>query len=155
MPRLAASWRQAEVRAPPPSAHATPDYARHAPERTLLYALVEAHYPVFIARLDAEDRALPEYVREEFDEYLRCGVLEHGFLRVVCEHCRADKFAWSEFEQPKAGPKGGGQDARSKGWWRSPARSAASAPAAALGAWPRVRDIWWTRCSFLPKQGRP
>ena len=26
----------------------------------------------------------------------------------------AHKFAWSEFEQPKAGPKGEGQDARSK-----------------------------------------
>jgi len=26
----------------------------------------------------------------------------------------ADKFAGSEFEQPQAGPKGGGQDARNK-----------------------------------------
>jgi len=26
----------------------------------------------------------------------------------------AHKFAWGEFEQPKAGPEGGGQDARSK-----------------------------------------
>jgi len=26
----------------------------------------------------------------------------------------AHKFAWSEFEQPKAGPEGEGQDARSK-----------------------------------------
>ena len=79
---------------------ATLRYARHAPERTLLYALVQAHYPDFLERLAQEDRALPEYVREEFDEYLRCGVLEHGFLRVACEHCHADKFAWSEFEQP-------------------------------------------------------
>ncbi|KAA2283895.1 hypothetical protein F0415_11775 [Arenimonas fontis] len=30
-------------------------------------------------------RALPEHVREEFDEYLCCRTLEHGFLRVVCE----------------------------------------------------------------------
>lgn len=49
---------------------------------------MQAHYPDFIARLAAEDRSLPEYVREEFDEYLRCGVLDHGFLRVVCEQCR-------------------------------------------------------------------
>ena len=26
---------------------------------------------------------------------------------------RFDKFAWSKFEQPKAGPQGGGQEARS------------------------------------------
>ncbi len=71
---------------------AAPSYARHVPERALLYALVQAHYPDFIVRLEAEDRPLPEYVREEFETYLRCGVLEHGFLRVVCEQCRAERL---------------------------------------------------------------
>jgi len=79
---------------------AAPTYARHAPERTLLYALVQAHYPDLMALLAAEDRSLPETVREEFEAFLRCGVLEHGFLRVVCEQCHADKFVWNEFEQP-------------------------------------------------------
>lgn len=92
MPRLTAPRRQAEVCAPLPAAHAAARYARHLPERTLLYALVQAHYPDFIARLEAEDRPLPEYVREEFETYLRCGVLEHGFLRVVCEQCRAERL---------------------------------------------------------------
>jgi len=55
-----------EGRATSRLASAAPTYARHAPERTLLYALVQAHYPDFIARLAAEDRSLPEYVREEF-----------------------------------------------------------------------------------------
>ncbi|MCA3325291.1 MAG: transposase [Roseomonas sp.] len=58
----------------------------------MLYALVQAHYTDFLARLEAEDRSLPAYVREEFEEYLRCGVLDHGFLRVVCEHCRAERL---------------------------------------------------------------
>lgn len=95
MLRLAAP----EGRAPPHLASATatvpatPRYARHVPERTLLYALVEAHYPDFLARLQGEDRVLPEYAREEFDDYLRCGVLEHGLLRVVCEHCHAERQA--------------------------------------------------------------
>jgi len=53
-----------------------------------------------LAALTAEDRSLPEYVREEFEAFLRCGVLENGFLRVVCEQCHADKFVWNEFEQP-------------------------------------------------------
>ncbi|ECB7949511.1 IS91 family transposase [Salmonella enterica subsp. enterica serovar Berta] len=92
MPRLTAPRRQAEVCAPLPAAHAAARYARHLPERTLLYALVQAHYPDFIARLEAEDRPRPEYVREEFETYLRCGVLEHGFLRVVCEQCRAERL---------------------------------------------------------------
>lgn len=42
------------------------------------------------ARLAAEDRFLPEHVREDFETLLRCGVLEHDFLRVVCEHCHAE-----------------------------------------------------------------
>ena len=71
---------------------AAPRYARHVPERTLLYALVQAHYPDFIARLEAEDRSLPAYVREEFEAFLRCGVLDHGFLRVVCEQCHAERL---------------------------------------------------------------
>jgi hypothetical protein len=70
---------------------AAPTYARHVPERTLLYALVRAHYPDFMARLTAEDRSLPETVREEFKAFLGCGVLENGFLRVVCEHCHAER----------------------------------------------------------------
>ncbi len=31
-------------------------------------------------------------MREAFDEYLRCGVLDHGFLRVACEHCHAERL---------------------------------------------------------------
>lgn len=60
-----------------------PRYARHAPGYTLLYALVAAHYPDFIACLQAAGRSLPEPVREEFDDYLSCGVLDHGFERVL------------------------------------------------------------------------
>ena len=47
-----------------------PGYARHRPETTLLYRLVE----------------------QEFDAYLKCGRLEKGFLRVSCEPCHAEKL---------------------------------------------------------------
>ena len=53
---------------------------------------MQAHYPDFLARMAARDRPLPAYVREAFEAYLRCGVLEHGFLRVVCEHCHAERL---------------------------------------------------------------
>ena len=92
MPRLATPSRDV-ARASVPSAHPpTPPHTRHAPESTLLYALVQAHYPDFLARLEAEERPLPAYVREEFEAYLHCGVLEHGFLRVVCEQCHAERL---------------------------------------------------------------
>lgn len=67
-------------------------YARHRPETTLLYQLVEQHYAGF-RELRAEiGRPLPAYVQQEFDAYLKCGRLEEGFLRVRCEHCHAEKL---------------------------------------------------------------
>ena len=42
-------------------------YERHRPEQTLLYQLIEEYYPAFEAQLAAEGRALPDYVRQEFD----------------------------------------------------------------------------------------
>lgn len=69
-----------------------PGYARHRPEATLLYQLVERHYPEFVTAREATGRPLPTYVQEEFAAYLKCGRLEHGFLRVRCEDCHAEKL---------------------------------------------------------------
>ena len=38
-----------------------------------------------------QSRHLPDYVVREFDDYLKCGRLEHGFLRVRCESCHHEK----------------------------------------------------------------
>jgi ribosomal protein S27E len=67
-----------------------PAYVRHRPERTLLYQLVKEYYPTFKAHVSAQGHALPGYVEQEFEAYLQCGRLEHGFLRVRCESCRAE-----------------------------------------------------------------
>jgi hypothetical protein len=69
----------------------SPGYERHRPEATLLYQLVERHYAEFAALREAAGGPLREYVREEFEAYLRCGRLEHSFLRVRCEDCHAEK----------------------------------------------------------------
>jgi ribosomal protein S27E len=67
-----------------------PPYVRHRPERTLLYQLVAEYYPALKALLAAQGNALPGYVEQEFDDYLKCGRLEHGFLRVRCGTCHAE-----------------------------------------------------------------
>ena len=54
-------------------------YARHRPEQTLLYRLVEQHYPAFLAELAAHDQFLPTYVQREFEDYLKCGRLGTRF----------------------------------------------------------------------------
>ncbi len=69
-----------------------PGYARHRPETTLLYQLVAQHYPAFRELRAESGRPLPEYVEQEFEAYLKCGRLEHGFLRVRCEECHAEKL---------------------------------------------------------------
>ena len=67
-------------------------YGRHQPEFTLLYKLIEQHYPDFVAHLAEQDRTLPKYVQNEFEEYLKCGILSHGFLRVRCECCHHERY---------------------------------------------------------------
>ena len=67
-------------------------YERHRPDQTLLYQIIEQHYPVFSALMAEQGRELPGYVQREFEDYLRCGRLEHGFLRVRCERCRDEKL---------------------------------------------------------------
>jgi len=45
----------------------------------------------------AQGRPLPEYVQREFEDYLKCGRLEHGFLRVRCTSCHQEHlvaFSW-------------------------------------------------------------
>ena len=72
-------------------------YERHRPERTLLYQIIAEYSPAFLELMSAQGRALPVYVQREFEDYLRCGRLEHGFLRVRCERCHAEKlvaFIW-------------------------------------------------------------
>lgn len=69
-----------------------PGYERHRPEKTLLYQIVKEHYPAFVTRLTAEGKVLPDYVHQEFEEFLKCGLLEHGFLRVQCDSCHAEQL---------------------------------------------------------------
>jgi len=69
-----------------------PVYVRHRPERTLLYQIVEEYLPEFRAHLAQRGVALPDFVEQEFDAYLACGRLEHGFLRVRCEQCHAEQL---------------------------------------------------------------
>ncbi|MBX3271024.1 MAG: transposase zinc-binding domain-containing protein [Sandaracinaceae bacterium] len=61
-------------------------YARRRPEDTLLYALVREHWPRFLERAE-EQGGLPRFVVRDFDEYLRCGRLEHGVVRLACRRC--------------------------------------------------------------------
>jgi len=65
-------------------------YQRHRPEQSLVYRIVEEHFPQFVELMTRQDRPLPDYVQREFEDYLRCARLEHGFLRVRRDTCHAE-----------------------------------------------------------------
>jgi hypothetical protein len=68
-------------------------YERHRPEQTTLYRLVQQHAATFFAQAETEAGAdLPQFVKDEFDTFLECGILAHGFLRLRCSDCGHDKL---------------------------------------------------------------
>jgi ribosomal protein S27E len=87
---VSAATRARRERAPP--FLDPPGYVRHRLEATLLYQLVERHYPAFREMRAEAGRPLPDYIEQEFDAYLKCGRLEERFLRVRCETCHAEKL---------------------------------------------------------------
>lgn len=64
-------------------------YRRREPEKTPLYRIVREHLASFVA--EAAERypggELPAFIQREFERYLRCGLLCHGFARVRCTTC--------------------------------------------------------------------
>ncbi len=71
-----------------PSASPARTYARRTPENSALHLVVREHLETFLATVREErGKDLPRYVEEELRRYLRCGILAHGFLRVVCRTC--------------------------------------------------------------------
>ncbi len=93
MARMAANQRRHTQRCPVAGVASKRGYARHRPEDTVLYQVVARHAGSFFDSLSEQGASLPGFVREEFDAYLRCGRLEHGFVRAKCERCRYEHLA--------------------------------------------------------------
>jgi hypothetical protein len=99
----------------------------------VLYRTIAAHLPTFLARTGGADGTggWPAFVRREFEAYLRCGILDHGLLRVRCERCGDTTVV--------------GFSCKGRGyaeWWNM--RSTEAVPGATLrraGAVPLVRGV--------------
>jgi hypothetical protein len=85
---------------PHPAAPPRPDglaavYRRRDPTATPLYPLVQHHLETFLAHAAAADPdgdAVPQWVEDDFRAYLRCGILAHGFARIRCDACAAERL---------------------------------------------------------------
>ena len=75
-------------------AEALQSYPTRNPCETILYKVVQENLETFIqmVEMDPHRKGLPEYVKREFYEYLRCGILANGFLRLQCTTCKHERL---------------------------------------------------------------
>jgi len=68
-------------------------YERRRPEETTLYQVVQEQLESFLVQVEARTGSgLPEFVKDEFEAFLECGILAHGFLRLRCADCAHEKL---------------------------------------------------------------
>jgi len=59
----------------------------------MLCRLLQQHDAIFFASTESAAGAdLPQFVKDEFDAFLECGIPAHGFLRLRCGDCGHDKL---------------------------------------------------------------
>lgn len=59
-------------------------YNPRKPETTVLFKVVKKH---FLTWSKKNDQNIPFHVEKEFHEYLKCGILAHGFAHAHCKSC--------------------------------------------------------------------
>jgi hypothetical protein len=69
-------------------------YERRRPEETTLYQVVQEYLETFLAQVETETGTrLPDFVKDEFDAFLECGILAHGLSR-ACAAPSARMRSW-------------------------------------------------------------
>lgn len=63
---------------------------RHLPNRCSSTASSRATTRRSSSTWPGQGRSLPDTVQQEFEDFLKCGRLEHGFLRARCDTCHAE-----------------------------------------------------------------
>ena len=60
----------------------------------MLHRVVRDHLQTFLWELDRREheRGAPLFVKREFQRFVRCGVLAHGFARFRCTGCGNRSF---------------------------------------------------------------
>src|SRR5215475_9502707 len=67
-------------------------YEPRDPSRTVLYTVIADHLETFLASCEAapDAKGLPACVQRALYDYLPCGLLTHGFLRLGCDTCQKE-----------------------------------------------------------------
>ena len=67
-------------------------FSPRRPESTLLYQAIQENWLSFLRAREEEGRTLPTYIKREFEDFIQCGILANGFMRLKCDACRNDKL---------------------------------------------------------------
>jgi len=67
------------------------EYVPRRPEETTLYTVVQLHLESWLAQARARERTVPAFVERELREFLDCGIMANGFLRLHCDGCGLDR----------------------------------------------------------------
>ncbi len=68
------------------------NYESHNRQEDLLYQVIKRHWKNFVSECESNAHAVPNFIKKEFEAFLRCGVLEYGFARVYCQECRYNRL---------------------------------------------------------------
>lgn len=62
-------------------------YVPAARGEDLLYQVLNEHLQTFLAECDESGVRVPKHARQELEDYLACGIPEHGFALLRCDGC--------------------------------------------------------------------
>ena len=68
-----------------------PVYVPRDPSPGVLQPLVRAWWPIYVEATEAAGSAVPGFVQKAVDRLLTCGDTEHGFIRLRCPDCAAER----------------------------------------------------------------
>src|SRR3989442_2804249 len=131
-------------------------------EPAVLYRVIDEHLEAFLetARRNADGSPLPEFVEQEFRDFLTCGLLAHGFARLRCTDCAFERLVPFSCKGRGFCPSCGGRRMkRSAPCSRGSPRgcSACSSAVAAIRATLTCRRLtqWWKNLLFWPASAAP
>ena len=67
-------------------------YDRNRPEKTILHEVVTRTWPRIVSDYAVADKKMPYHVVQEMENYLKCGMLEFGFIHLACSDCGKERI---------------------------------------------------------------
>jgi len=67
-------------------------YLPHHPASSCFYQIILAHWLPYKTQQQLQGKNLPYFVANEFEAYLRCGILDYGFARMRCGTCGFERL---------------------------------------------------------------